>query len=119
MPKPEPKPAGVGGQVGTTRLTKAAGSGEHPLHALPPTLSANTRRPRRAPRTQRSRTTLYLDEQLLRELARITARLTVERDVLYTKTAVLEAALAYGLQHVQDIPAQAFPPDARRSDPSR
>ena len=65
-----------------------------------------------------SRTTLYVDERLLRELGRVTARLTVERDVQYTKTAVLEAALAYGLQHVADIPTHAFPPDARRSDPA-
>lgn len=119
MPRPEPKPAGVGGQVEATRLTKAAGSGEHPLRALPPTPATTSRRPRQAPRTQRARTTLYLDEQLLRDLARVTARLTVERDILYTKTAVLEAALAYGLQRIQDIPAHAFPPDARRTTPAR
>jgi len=100
------------------RLTKAAGSGDHPLRAVPPAPPANAGRPRRAPRTRRSRTTLYVDERLLRELGRVTARLTVERDVQYTKTAVLEAALAYGLQHVEDIPTHAFPPDARRSDPA-
>lgn len=117
MAKPQAKPAGVGGQLGP-RLTRAAGSAEHPLKALPPAPSQPAAgRPRRSPRTQRTRTTLYLDEQLLRTLSRVTAQLTVDRDIPYTKTAVLEAALSYGLAHVHDIPAAAFPADARRSTP--
>lgn len=114
MAKPQAKPAGVGGQLGP-RLTRAAGSDEHPLQALPAPPEAAAGRPRRAPRTRRTRTTLYLDEQLLRTLSRVTAQLTVERDIPYTKTAVLEAALGYGLARVHDIPVAAFPADARRS----
>lgn len=116
MAKPQAKPAGVGGQLGP-RLTRAAGSDQHPLQALPAPPEAAAGRPRRAPRTRRTRTTLYLDEQLLRTLSRVTAQLTVDRDIPYTKTAVLEAALGYGLAHVHDIPAAAFPADARRSTP--
>ncbi len=99
--KPEPKPAGVGGRVVAPRLTKAPGSGAHPLAAAvaeqaEPVL-APAGRPRTAPKTRRTRTTLYVDEGLLRELGRVTAQLAVERDEPLTKTSVLEPALRYGL----------------------
>lgn len=116
--KAEPKPAGVGGQVVGPRLTKAPGAGAHPLavaaeQSTPGHASAG--RSRTAPKTRRTRTTLYVDEELLRELGRVTARLTVERDEPLTKASVLEAALRYGLQHVDVLPAEAFPADARRT----
>lgn len=118
--KPEPKPAGVGGQVAGSRLTKAPGAGAHPLAVTvtaeqPEPFRVAAGRPRTAPKTRRTRTTLYVDEELLRELGRVTARLTVERDEPLTKTSVLEAALRYGLQHVDALPADAFPVDARRT----
>lgn len=118
--KPAAKPAGVGGTVARPSLTRAAGSGQHPLAAAPPSepvaeVSALRSRPRTAPRTQRKRTTLYVDEAVLRELGQATARLTVERGEPITMTSVLEAALSYGLAHLTEIPADAFPPDARRT----
>jgi len=132
-PRPAPKPAGTSGSRG---LVRAPGAGAHPLQAVPAPGDAQTAtvarqppdvaapltatgspatRAARAPRTGRARTTLYVDPELLRELGRTRARLSLRHDKMLTQTSVLEAALAFGLAHADELPVEAFPADARRT----